>query len=353
MHALRCTQPINARNFSSRAETLGAVVLPFDVNKVTGEGIFKNKFVLIGIPDDRGVQNNAGSAGASEGPKEFRNAFYKLYNSSLRAFGGTVADVFVDLGDVVLADNIEQTHESLATLVEFSLRQSAEMVFVIGGGHDFSFGSYLGQSRASTESEIIPILNLDAHFDLRELSADGSINSGTPFRRIIEKCSKSIADGAALLELGIQRERNGMSLYDFAEQKKVAVVEYNEILKVWKCVTSGKDAAPLDHVFDHLERCSTLGWKRASDKLHLSIDLDVYSQSIAPGTSAATPMGASFSSLAPVLSFCAKNRSTRVVDVAELCPVRDVNNITSRLAAGIVYNMICLRAETVLSTSCP
>jgi formiminoglutamase len=128
-------------------------------------------------------------------------------------------------------------------------------------------------------------------------------------------------------------------------EKRVPTIEYLSLMRVWRRVQDGYEASPLNHVLDHLDDCRTLGWSREAGRLHLSLDLDVFSSDLAPGTSAATPFGATLADLGPVLSFLGRVAHCGVVDIAELCPPRDVSGQTARLAAGLVMKLIILREE--------
>lgn len=361
--------------FASRAETLGlsvktlAQVLPrhgspgpSGQSGQSGQGpALKGRFAIVGVPDDRGVVANGGHPGASAGPHAFRSAFYKLYDTYVRAFcprthrpypnmereasqepGVLLSQLLVDAGDVRVEGSIQETHARLSDVVANLLGAGAEIVFVIGGGHDFSYGSYVGHARA--QPGLVPIVNLDGHFDLRPV-VDGVINSGTPFFRIIEDAPSAVAGGRALLELGLQRERNPASLYEYAFAHGVVSVEYLPILKAWRNIADAREVSPLEHVLDHLDACAHLGWGRHKGTMHLSLDLDVFASWIAPGTSAATPMGAVLDDVGPLLSFLGRTHMCKVVDIAELSPARDFSDQTARLAASLVYTFALLREE--------
>ncbi len=318
------------------------------------------KYVFLGVPDDRGVIANGGYAGAKEGPKAFRDSFYKLYDTCLREYNPVthhpfppcqkksegkvfLAEKFVDAGDIKIANTIEETHENIAVVIEYLLIAGASVVFVIGGGHDFSYGSYKGHV-ASRKEEVVPIINFDAHFDLRPVE-NNIINSGTAFSRIIQNFSKNILDGRALLEIGIQRERNPHFLYEFAERNKIPVVEYLVLLNMWRDLQQGHTQLPLEHVRDHIDDCAELGFNRQNGSFHLSLCLDIFNQSVAPGTSASTPVGIQLQDITDSLVFFSKSRTCRVVDIAELCPTRDFHDHTARLAASLVYRFALVREE--------
>lgn len=289
--------------------------------------------VLLGVPDDRGVELNQGFLGASSGPTAFRQAFYRLYDvrSSQGAWCG---ESWVDCGDLVLQSTIAETHAALAEAVHLLLNRGARRVYVVGGGHDFSFGSYLGHSRSC--KGVVPIINFDAHFDLRPVD-QGQINSGTPFRRVIETLENQIAGGAALLEVGVQRERNPQSLWDYAESKGVSVAEYSAGRQPWIFHRlPGSDICSL-HEQINLWLEQWLKDSASARQFHLSIDLDVFHTAAAMGTSASTSFGVPVETLWPCMEDVLSRENCRVVDVAELCPARDHQSQTARLAAALVF----------------
>lgn len=301
-----------------------------------GQKIFESltdKHVIVGVPDDRGVALNFGHTGAASGPDAFRQAFFRLYDVRMQD-DSWCGSRWVDAGDIVLRDGIAETHVVLAEVVHKILSAGAARVYVIGGGHDFSFGSYAGHVKSC--QGIVPILNFDAHFDLRPVT-EGVINSGTPFRRVIESLGHRIADGRALFEIGIQRERNPQSLWDYALSKGVSVAEYTAGREAWRFWNTNVDAKrPLA---EQISEWLTLQSHASgfSGHLHLSIDLDVFNVAAAMGTSASTSFGLPVETLWPCMEDVLSRKICRVVDVAELCPARDVQAQTARLAAALVF----------------
>ncbi|KAB8037137.1 hypothetical protein GCL60_15015 [Silvanigrella paludirubra] len=348
---------------SNKKETIGLGISNISLllkNTKNKNNLIKNKYIFIGIPDDRGVIANGGNPGAKDGPDSFRNCFYKLYDTCIRKFNPSThkpfpphldnrdnstlfSESFFDAGNIILADTIKETHERLASVVEYFLDHEAKMIFVIGGGHDFTYGSYKGHV-SSRKNEIIPIVNFDAHFDLRP-DDNGIINSGTAFYRIMKDLNANIIGGKGLLEIGIQRDRNPQSLTSFANQNQIQTVEYLALLNVWRDIAHGHAQTPLEHIRDHLDECAALGFDRIKGSVHISLCLDVFDQSIAPGTSASTPFGVQIKDLAQSITFIAKSQTCRVMDIAELCPSRDTLEMTSRLCASLVYRIALLREE--------
>lgn len=331
---------VDPQKYCHRPETLGVAVVGLNSSALIKKNV-QNKIAIVGIPDDRGIGHNYGHVGAQKGPEFFRQSFYKLYDAHLST-GSLLSTHVVDCGDVILANEIAQTHDNLSEVVSALLKAEASAVIVVGGGHDFSFGSFHGHANAL--GGIIPVINFDAHFDLRPV-VDKKVNSGTPFFRIVEILNKHVLAGEAILEIGIQRERNPQSLFEYAANHKIKTVEYLAIHDKWIEMSQNKEIAPHAHVLNHLDRCTQLGWIKESGSLHFSLDLDVFSSSIAPGTSGATPFGCQLSALGSTICYMGRSQACKVFDLAELCPSRDVNDQTSRLAAGLVFQFILARVD--------
>ncbi len=293
----------------------------------------EGRHVIIGVPDDRGVALNLGHTGAASGPEAFRQAFYRLYDVRLQD-GTWCGSRWVDMGDLILRDDIGETHSRLAEAVQKILAAGAARVYVIGGGHDFSFGSYAGHAKSCQGT--LPLVNFDAHFDLRPVN-EGVINSGTPFRRVIENLGHRISDGRSLFEIGIQRERNPQSLWDYAMAKGVSVAEYTAGRKPWIFWNTQTDSnrSLVEQVSEWL--ANQAREKGFSGHLHLSVDLDVFHLAAAIGTSASTSFGLPVETLWPCVEDVLSRKMCRVVDVAELCPARDCQSQTARFAAALVF----------------
>src|SRR6478752_7090917 len=112
---------------------------------------------------DAGVRRNKGRTGAAAAPAAIRAALGPLAFHLTRAVH--------DAGDVTVAGDALGAGQARAELAITSL---------LGGGHETAFASYLGVagSAAVREGLSVGVLNLDAHFDLRDEPVP---SSGTPF----------------------------------------------------------------------------------------------------------------------------------------------------------------------------
>ena len=333
---------------------------------------FQGKYVILGVPDDRGVLAAGHCVGAKEGPTAFRKSFYSLYSALLRQYNPVthhpyppshktttepvyLSEKFIDAGDLILCDTIKETHHNLSYVVEQILNAGADTLFIIGGGHDFTYGSYKGHV-ASRKDEIVPLINFNIKYKIPFYfdnicyekcvnCHEDSINENnykkiyhsinrTAFYRIIQDFPKNISEGKALLEIGIQRERNPHYFYETAEKFKIPVVEYLPLLNLWRDLQQAHTQMPLEHIQDHIDDCVEYGFKRKKGSIHLSLSLDIFNQSFAPGSSAGTPMGIDLHDISKSFVFFSKSRDCRVVDIAELCPPRDFHDTTARLVAS-------------------
>jgi formiminoglutamase len=165
------------------------------------------------------------------------------------------------------------------------------------------------------KGEKLGIINLDAHFDMRPL-VDGRGHSGSPFFQLAEKYHPDFH----YLCLGIQKAANPKSLFEIAKKNKVEWLETADFsLNNWNQI-----ALILN------EFCNKV------NKIYLSIDLDGFSSSVAPGVSAPSPMGFNPDVALKVLEWIAQSGKLLSMDVVELNPQYDQDKNTARLAARCI-----------------
>lgn len=272
---------------------------------------------LIGFSCDEGVRRNGGRVGAKDGPAHFRKACCNL------PVHFPEDTVFLDFGDVVCTDqDMEGAQRSLSEVVSFALANGYRPL-VIGGGHEVAYGHYTGIDSYLNQAESIGVINFDAHFDLREPNENGT-NSGTGFFQIAQDCKVS-GKPFRYMPVGIQLNSNTKYLFDTAAG-----------LGVQHIPAEGFMASNQE-----LIQCQLEEFIVGSTHIYLTICLDVFSSSFAPGVSAAA-----FSGLIPDAFFfsCLKAvmASGKVIsmDIAECNPVFDQDQRTAKLAAALAFSMI-------------
>lgn len=267
--------------------------------------ISEGDFILHGFAVDEGVKRNKGRVGAKDAPDIIRKntSNFPVINPhfSLKDFG----NIFCDDG------NLEKTQNELAGKITEVLKQKGKSV-VFGGGHEVTFAHYSGIQKAFPDKKI-GIINIDAHFDNRE-PENGLVSSGTGFWQIAQE---GIIHS---LHIGIQRNSNTLKLFDTAHQFGMKYILADEIF-----------FENLPTIYKKINELSA-----EVDVLYLTICMDVFNASIAPGVSA-TAYNGIFADPCFMHFFrhILKNEKLVAFDIAEVNPTYDIGERTARLAASL------------------
>ena len=256
--------------------------------------------VLIGAPWDR---SSSFMAGAAEAPRHIRAA---LWSKSTNPWTESGLDLSYrafldDSGDLALSDEPELARSEIERAVSGLLDRNACPI-VLGGDHSVSYPVV----RAFKDLMLQPtIVDLDAHSDLYDEFEGDRFSHACPFARIME-------EGLAprLVQIGIrtltghqrdQARKFGVELYDMGR---------------WA-------DAPLETL---------------TGPVYLSIDLDVLDPAFAPGVSHPEPGGLS---TRDVLSLLHRLPAAIIgADVVEYNPANDVRDLTARVAAKLVKEVV-------------
>jgi len=266
--------------------------------------------VVLGFCSDAGVLRNKGRVGAAAAPAAIRGALGPLAFHLDR-------DVF-DAGDVVVEDDsLERGHERAGRAIS-GLLDAGNLTVVLGGGHETAYASYLGVAGSdAVHGKRLGVLNLDAHFDLRDEPVP---SSGTPFLQMAK------AEAAAGRELqyavvGISEPNNTRVLFDTADRLGVKYL-LDEL-----CAPEAVETFVADFL-------------AGIDVLYLTIDLDVMPASVAPGVSAPAAYGVPLPVISAICRQVAASGKLLHLDVAELNPQFDIDNRTAKVAARLVNTLL-------------
>lgn len=271
---------------------------------------------LLGFSSDEGVRRNKGRTGACWGPKKIRE---QLRNLPVHFTKGRK---ILDLGNIICNDgDLESSQSSLAQSVSV-IRELGKIPIVLGGGHETAWGHFCGLKKDLNRGQLA-IVNFDAHFDLRLCDEDNPANSGTPFYQIAEFC-KSSGTPFDYSCFGIQKFSNTQELFKRAKELGTKVVTASEMQQFDEAVLRGK----IKQICDKVEH------------VYLTVCLDVFASAFAPGVSAPNPLGISPHHVFPLLKELIRSGKVIAMDVVELSPELDQNDLTARLAAQLVNFMI-------------
>ncbi|SJZ61771.1 formimidoylglutamase [Novilysobacter spongiicola] len=265
---------------------------------------------LLGFASDEGVRRNNGRTGAAQGPSALRLALANLPVTHSRPL--------YDAGDIACTDgDLESAQQRYADRLT-ELLSDGHFPVGMGGGHEIAFASYLGLAN-NRDAGRIAIVNLDAHFDLRDSPI---ATSGTPFRQAIQHADKH---GIALdyFCLGVSSASNTRRLFHTARETDTRFLMDEEMTLANSCA--------------QVERL--LQWLQPADSIYLTICLDVLPHAAAPGVSAPNARGITQEVLEPLIAATLSTGRVKVCDIAELCPPLDRDNITARVAARLIHGL--------------
>jgi len=284
----------------------------------------KWSYCLIGVPDDRGIQNGGGRKGAALAPSQVRKFLYKMTPPPHLEPRLPKQATLIDLGDLVIdSSSLEKTHQDLASLIQ-KVHENGHIPIVIGGGHDHAYAEILGAA-LSMKNHSLSMLNLDAHLDVRPVQS-GVISSGTPFWRALNDPDCKLKPKNYHV-YGIQPHCNSTVHYTSLKNQGGTPLSLLEIEK-----KGGIVKVLSKRLLNH--------WKRKLPTL-FNLDLDSIRISDCPGTSAPQIEGFSASEVIRIArKLLRKNSIIRSIGIYEASPPLDRDDQTSRLAALFIYNVI-------------
>ncbi len=276
---------------------------------------------IVGFASDEGVRRNQGRTGAAAGPAALRR--------SLADLAVPAGSRITDAGTVTAAGTeLESAQAQLGAAVA-TLADRHDIVVVLGGGQEVSWGSYLGRAASSRLRDAdVGVVNLDAHLDLR--TADRP-TSGTPFLQMAQ-ADRGCGHRFDYTVIGAAGAANTAALFETAAVLGARIVRDVDC----GCEPSGELLAHLDAV------------AARNDAVHLSIDLDVLPASVAPGVSAPAAYGVPLRFVEQVCRHLVRSGKVAIVDLVELNPAYDVDDRTARTAARLVHS---IHAEATRSTT--
>ena len=271
---------------------------------------------ILGAPFDAGTQWRSG---ARFGPRAVREA------STLFSFGHAGAydhedDAtylpetvrIVDMGDAdIIHTDTEGSHANIETGVRAALAAGALPV-TIGGDHSVNIPCI----RAFEGHGDIHVLQIDAHLDFVDVRHGVRHGHGNPMRRAAEK---EYVTG--LTQVGI---RNVSS---------TAKEGYEDARAMGSDIISVRQARAMGPR-------EVLGHVPTGARLYVTIDIDAFCPSIAPGTGTPSHGGFLYYEVLELLQMAAERHEIVGIDLVEVAPDYDPTGSTSILAAQILLNFL-------------
>jgi agmatinase len=262
--------------------------------------IDRAKIVIIPVPYD---QTSTWIKGADKGPDAIIAAsanleLYDIETDTEVYKKGVYTDKVVQVGS-----SPQQMVEKVEQRVRCHLGND-KFVAVLGGEHSVSIGAV----RAHAEkNQKMTVLQLDAHADLREEYNGSKYNHACVMARIRELCP--------VIQVGIRSMDASEKIYLDPAKVFFAKDIYSQTNWINMAVS------------------------KLSEKVYLTIDLDVFDPSIMPSTGTPEPGGLLWYEALSLLRTVFEQRDVIGFDVVELCP-NENNKAPDFLAAKLVYKLL-------------
>ena len=271
---------------------------------------------VTGVPLDIGTSNRPG---ARFGPRGIRNESVLLrpYNMATRAapFDSLRID---DIGDVAtnpysLLDSVDRIEAYFNDLCAHDIK-----TVTMGGDHTV----VLPILRAvAAKYGPVGLVHVDAHTDINDTMFGEKIAHGTPFRRAVEE---GLLDRQRVVQIGVRGTGYAADDFDWSRDQGFRVVQAEEC---W-----------------HKSLVSLMGEVReqlGDGPAYLSFDIDGLDPAYAPGTGTPEIGGLTVPQALEIIRGC---RGLALVgcDLVEVAPVYDASDMTTLLAANLLYEMICV-----------
>lgn len=279
---------------------------------------------MVGIPFDGALTNRPG---ARHGPREVRNQ-----SSLMRAINhATGVNPYAlcriaDVGDVPFTSvfDIEKTHGEIADFVG-GIADAGALPLCCGGDHSVS----LPVLRALAKKPVA-LIHIDAHTDTWDSFQGSKFNHGAPFRRAHEE---GLIDAAKTVQIGIRGAQNVSEGWDYSRQSGMRIMFIEEV-----------QARGVEEIVQETRQIVGDG------PIYLTFDIDSIDPAFAPGTG--TPEIAGLTTpeaLALVRGLCGLGFVG--ADMVEVSPPFDVGGLTALTGATVMYEILCLLAESRAQTA--
>ncbi len=247
-------------------------------------------------------------------PKAIRDALIRFSTYDM-VHGRDVRELKVeDRGDLPLAQStVEDAQEPIVQAVRDAVR-SADAVVLLGGDNSITRPALRGMS---DDLKKCGLLTIDAHLDLRTL--EGGLRNGNPVRALL-------ADGLPgenIVQVGIQSFANSAAYFRVAEDAGITVIPVEQVAERGMETVVERVLRELSHKVD---------------AIYVDLDLDVMDRAFAPATAGARPGGLTPLDIRRAAYLFGAHSKVRVMDLVEIDPTRDSNDITALAAAACLLS---------------
>ena len=272
---------------------------------------------VLGVPNDMGTQWRSGARFGPRGIREASTLFsfghggaYDFERDTLYLTAEEVRIVDVGDADIVHTD-MEKSHANTEAAVRRILAAGA-MPVVLGGDHSV----HAPVMAAFDDRGPLHIVHFDAHLDFVDERHGVRYGHGNPLRRSSEQNHV-----AGMTQLGIRNVSSSNRLdYDAARRAGSDILSVRDVRRLGTQAILDRIPSGIDY--------------------YLTIDIDGFDPSIAPGTGTPSHGGFLYYEVQELIEGVAKKGKVVGMDLVEVAPPYDPTGVTSILAAQLLMNTI-------------
>lgn len=274
------------------------------------------KVCIMGVPFDNAVSLNKGAAKA---PDTMRNLSVDM--SDVTEDDIVIKEgVLYDIGDIAVELDWEKYFGKVSEEA-YQLMKTDHFCLFLGGDHSVTiplheaFGKYQNEKK---ENAKIGVIHFDAHYDLCDEYDGHKWSHACTEARSLE----NMISGDDLFFVGIR----------VAEVSELEAIAKNPGITVAKASDVHRDG--VEAVFQKMKKHF-----QDYDAIYLTIDIDVLDPAYAPGTGTPQPGGLTSLQLIQFFQMMLKELPIKAMDIVEVAPDLDVNDITSWAALRLVLDL--------------
>ncbi len=276
------------------------------------------KIILTGVPYDK---NASIGKGASEEPTTIREL--SRYFPPLTRDGDIVGDYKIfDNGDIKPLDNEDcETYFSRVQKEMAKVYNENKFALIIGGDHSIAIPTeraFFDYAKSINKEPVI--IHIDAHPDICDIYEGTKYSHACPNRRAIDYGYKT----------------NNISLIGirgFEEQEVIYFGEHPEI----KVYTS---TYLQDNGINEMIKELVSKYGDGKHVVYLSYDIDANDPAYAPGTGTPEAFGLNNVMTLKIVENIIKLLDVRAMDLVEISPKLDINDITTWLGLKTIYEVV-------------
>ena len=285
----------------------------------------KNKFGILGLAYDTSA--SLGWPGARYAPDQIRDSLKwilnrvrnnELFDTERNRIIDMAKLTIKDFGDTYISRyNHEKSIDEIKSQIDKLFEEDFTPI-LLGGDHSVTWPGIL--SLYDNTKGNIGIIQMDAHLDLVDDSyVQGKFSGSSEIRRATEMDRIS---GSNVVQVGI-RGYNYAEHYHYIKDNDILVINPEAFY-----TTGIKEIA-----LQALEKAG-----KGTDHIYLTVDIDVLDSAFAPGSGANEPGGINTYHLYSFIKEVAPY--VDVIDIVEVNPLTDYRNMTSTVAAKLLFDFI-------------